>query len=161
MEKFLKENWFKISATVIMFVVALSVAYYFVIFLPKNKLAEILSENQSACSEISDKTLLEYKKNTLEIGGKISGFESTSNHYNTKLKKCIVEISDSSSVGNTLMNYITVMDGVENKNLLWCAISRQIGRPEDDSCINYESNINGDEITKAKFDLLEKQYLTE
>ncbi len=46
MKKFLKENWFKLGIIVILLMIGLSIAYYFVIFLPKKDIVQIEQQKQ-------------------------------------------------------------------------------------------------------------------
>ena len=140
-------------------VIAFSIAYYFLSFLPYEKKTEDLSKNKLSCSQLGDKTLVDYKNSMLALGSKLSGAESATNHYNQKLSKCIVEIFDSSYSGNTISNFITVSDAVENKNLLWCYIG--VTQKDNTLCTDYSNNSEGVDITKAQFDDMEKKYMSE
>ncbi len=58
MGQFLKDNWFKLGILVVLIIIALSTAYYFVIFIPNNENAKIEQKNREA----EQKILLEEKQ---------------------------------------------------------------------------------------------------
>jgi hypothetical protein len=97
MEKFLKENWFKMIISLVLVFVAGSVAYYFVIYLPNKDKTVIRQQslnvthgNAQNCAEIGqeyfDKNFSEYKNGfpTVTLDGPFF-------HYSEKLQACLLE----------------------------------------------------------------------
>jgi len=52
MKKFIKENWFKISIITIFIIIALPIAYYFIILLPKRNLMELQQQKQQVDAQL-------------------------------------------------------------------------------------------------------------
>lgn len=157
----MEKNWKLILAFGVL-LIGISISYYFLFFMPKNKEAEILSENQSKCLQMKDKSLTEYNKSISDYIGKKSDSASASNHYNTKLKKCIVEIVDntySSVPPYSISQSISVTDAVENTNL----ISGTYGIGEHTLPDYYWKGIGdkNDTLTKEQFEKLEKEYMNQ
>ncbi len=127
--------------------VAISIGYYFGIFLPKEKASLTLSANQSRCLQLEKDAVNDWKK--VGENDTISG----SNHYNIKLNKCIVEIS---SVGRDSIT-VLISDATEDSKLASC-ITTYTSAKEPPYCYAY----TGDKkITKEEFSELEKMYLSE
>ena len=105
MNKWIKENWFKLFLGLIVIIVCVSAGYYFFSFLPQEKKLveerQALAYNQEQsqkCSNAgstyfknfkqeSDKTLTE------TVGVSPNSFENPTFHFNSNLKTCLVEIS--------------------------------------------------------------------
>lgn len=51
MDTFIKDNWFKIGILMVFIIIALSIAYYFVIFIPRKEKNKIEQERQEQVSE--------------------------------------------------------------------------------------------------------------
>ncbi len=148
------EKFIKISVIIAVLIIALSAVYYFVIFLPKTKDAETLSKNQSACAQMEEKALSRYKQETLQISGKNPNLASSSNHYNTKLKKCIVKIFDDSDI-----DYIVdILDAVENTTLAGCVFYRD---PSFPSGCQIGKSFNSTISLNQLLDIIDKKYMTE
>lgn len=99
MSSWIKQNWFKAGILLSFIVISLSVAYYFLIFLPNNhrvvvdpvsQVAGETMELENKCSVASDRF---FKENGFDP--KNSVFQ---NHYNNNLNKCFINIK-SAKVG--------------------------------------------------------------
>ncbi len=129
-------------------IVALTVGYYFGVFLPKEKIAQSLAINQSKCLQLEKDVVGGWKKDSPE------DFISGSNHYNTKLNKCIVEVF-SRGTSSTL---VSILDAVEDANLASCITTdNDLKNKQPPYCYTGDNN----DITKSQFDKLEKQYLSQ
>lgn len=156
----MEKNWKLILAFGVL-LIGISISYYFLIFTPKNKEVEMLSENQSKCLQLQDKLYSEYNQREIESSGKKSDSASASNHYNTKLKKCLVEISDNTYSANppSITQTVSVSDAVEGANLVSCiyGIGSNAMAPY---CYKGLGDVK-DEITKDKFEILEREYMSQ
>lgn len=152
MKKLIKENWFRVGIIFLVFLVAFSVVYYFVFFLPKIKNQEVLSKNQLICSQLEEKVKNNYDKDYEHLG---ITYLSSSNHYNKKLQKCIVDISYDWNSSEPAYTEEYVVDVVENQRLMQCS-ERVFKDVETDIC-----NKNGEKITLPQFNAFEKQYMSE
>ncbi len=144
-------------------IISLSIGYYFAVFLPAKKTQELLiknerdareelAKNQAYCSETEKKVFSDF----LALGND-SRSSSSINHYNQKLKKCIVEISTISSTLQYSTHTINVIDGTENKTLIW----GQSGSNNKSVYLNYIKNSDGEMISKEDFFIIEHQYMSE
>jgi hypothetical protein len=133
-------------------IIALSVGYYFAIFLPSNKQAETLSSNKSKCAQAADNVFSAYKKDGASGPTFSSNFTS---HYNTKLDKCFVEITDNSSVSTG----VSISDAIENRELAWAYITT--GNAKNTLYGSLDINGKNTDLTKDQFETLEKQYMSE
>lgn len=169
MGKFTKDNWFKMGVLLSMLIVSFSVVYYFVFLTPKIKEEEMLSENQAQCLEAEGRTLDTYKKQNDPRKQKEI---SSSHHYNLKLKKCFVEISDSivsnyhptsgeAQAQSSLLNSVLIFEAVEDKFLGSCLYQTSLESPPVFSPTSACLDTDGYTIPKSKFDSLEKEYMTE
>jgi len=133
-------------------VVAFSIGYYFVVFLPANKEAEALSLNKSKCAQAAGSVFSAYKKDS--ASGPLAS-RHYSSHYSTKLDKCYVEITDNFAESTG----VSILDATENRELTWALISAD----KTQGSLYASVGINGDntDITKEQFETLEKQYLSE
>ena len=141
MKKFIKENWFKVGITFALLILALSVAYYLVVFIPaQKKLANLISQQnnttsielQAKCTTQAQKTFNDFKENmTANLAG---GDFSQHNHYNPVLNKCFILISYLQTFGLVNHDYGTekevLFDAFENKELATATCSNN----EDGSC---------------------------
>lgn len=157
----MEKNWKLILAFGVL-LIGISISYYFLLFIPKNKEAEILSENQSKCLLLKDKVFSEYNKQTLVAGIKRSDSDSSSasNHYNTKLKKCLVEIVNNTySNTGTITQSVDVVDAIEGISLVTCIYGIGTGGMAP-YCYKGIGGVN-DEITKEKFEILDKELMSQ
>lgn len=108
MNKILKENWFKLLVVATLFLIAFSIVYYFVVFLPNKPLsAREEMDMRLQCQNMAkiffdDKDMLLWDKNR----------DSFKSHYYKKINKCFIEIDASVSAGRS---EITLYDVVDNK----------------------------------------------
>lgn len=159
----MEKNWKLIIALGVL-LIGISISYYFLYFIPKNKQAELLSENQVKCLQLKDKVFSEYNKQVFDTGGKRSDSDSdsasASNHYNTKLNKCLVEIVDNTfSKTGSITQSVQVVDAIEGTNLVTCIY----GLGTDGMapyCYKGIGDVN-DEITKEQFEILDKEYMSQ
>ena len=99
MNKFFRENWFKLLM-VGFFIIALSIVYYFVLFLPKGSLRYGMSAKQEMemrvqCQDIAKKYFNgDYNRKLLAWSPDLDKFKS---HYNKKLNKCFIQINASNN----------------------------------------------------------------
>ena len=77
MNKFLKENWFKLGVLIVVAIIGFSLAYYYIYSLSKINSTKEDFELQAMCSKKADEF----------FGNYISGRTYTV-HYNRKLNKC-------------------------------------------------------------------------
>ena len=96
---FFKNNWFRLIVVVAILIIALSVGYYFLVYLPKLNASQELSKNIENCSQLESKVYKSYV-DFIYHGTIISGNSvSSENNYNQNLKKCFVEITDDTTYG--------------------------------------------------------------
>lgn len=69
MNTFLKDNWFKLGIIIILLIAALSVAYYFVVFIPQKERAKTEQQKQEQLVRDQEKDL-EQQENCREAGTK-------------------------------------------------------------------------------------------
>ena len=124
MKNFIEDNWFKILIILII-TVGLCV-YYFTYFLPQKTQIELLNY-QEKCSSQAEKELISFTKN-LHFKYSPSSFDQQ-NHYNGKLNKCFIVITDSApnideNLNSNTINEATSMeyflDAYENNLLADC-----------------------------------------
>ena len=120
MIKFLKENWFKVGIIVAIFTVALSTAYYLIIFLPQEDLIQhktsIDQSNIEKCSQQAQVALKNAEQNQDS-----STTVSATNHYNEKLGKCLVNINSDTTYNGSVTILNDIVEALEQKTLLECA----------------------------------------
>ncbi|MEJ0002285.1 MAG: hypothetical protein WDN09_03920 [bacterium] len=119
-------------------VIIMSLGYYFAIFLPNEKAHQNLLVNQDKCLQMEKNITADFDKNWP------NDLFSAQNHFNSNLNKCIVKLTNSSSV--------TILDATEDKSLIACFTTNQ-----KTDCYSGENN----KITKDNFDEIEHQYMTE
>lgn len=104
MEKFIKQNWFKLFLALVVTFLCVFLAYYLFIFLPhEKKLTEekqILAYNQEQnqkCASASSTFFKNFKQESDNLsrstGLAPNYFEDPKYHFNTNLKTCLIEIS--------------------------------------------------------------------
>jgi hypothetical protein len=91
MNEFMRQNWFKIIIAVDVFIIALSIGYYFIFFVPQNEkikekqqAQEKYLEQQEKCKEAGLKA---YKEDTLLYG--VNNMIEPSYAYNKNLNVCL------------------------------------------------------------------------
>ena len=89
----IKENWFKAGLLAAIIVVALSMTYYYVIFLPQKETIELAQEkqqqllrNQEKCRETGTKAYNDYKQNNPFYA---SSFSDPEFYFNETLQLCL------------------------------------------------------------------------
>jgi len=98
MGKWIKENWFKVGVLATFFVAGVSIAYYYVLFLPKTHLDTTMAkesieprkkdlELQAMCAKKAEEA---FKENYPKTQGELFSYTC---HYNRKLNKCFVLIN--------------------------------------------------------------------
>ncbi len=133
MESWLKKNWFKAGVLSSLLIISLSVAYYYILFLPnKEKLSQQLQVSQSK-SNINVKIA----KGTLDLQERCakaaeeffmknksgdSTIEDYRNHYNQELNKCFILMNstkcDKSGCTNT-ENLVDVFSRKDYAGWFW------------------------------------------
>jgi preprotein translocase subunit YajC len=88
MRKFIKENWFRVCILFIMLIIALSVVYYLIIFIP----------NKEAQKTEEQKQQVEYNRK-LNLLGCIAGVDNKWSDYILSLPKNSAEIRQFESEG--------------------------------------------------------------
>lgn len=137
-------------------ILAVSIGYYFGIFLPSKSVNEQLSKNQIDCSQTQKNVYQNYistndvSKSTLD----------SNNHYNQKLNECIVEVSDM-SCGKVCTSDLTIFNGIENKAVAYCVTPLGNNLINGPTCEDFSKNPQGDFITKDQFNQLENQYMSQ
>lgn len=91
MEKFIKQNWFKLSIIAILLIVSLSVAYYFSIYLPNKNNNEYTFKQAEKCKSLSDDFLKEHVVKP-EDSSFVFLVDSKS-HFNSRLNACLLYYS--------------------------------------------------------------------
>jgi len=117
---------FWLSASVALLVVAASVVYFLLFALPaKQRYRDKLNE-EVAAKQAREKQAIECaeqaRRTTQDFGKYATGFgpppsvSGSSNHYNQKLGKCIVDVQtvDKNGIGEF------VLDAYEQSDILWC-----------------------------------------
>lgn len=149
-------------------IIAFSVGYYFIWYLPQEKASQDLTQNQANCLQLQSKVLEENEQQVAALGsdpGMTNTFSAT-NHYNPDLKKCIVEIDESSIStiapinGKSLIttyDSASIVDAVEDSGIASCDVSRdsQTGKRSVLTC----TDAQGNQITEAKFYAIETKYM--
>ena len=120
MKFFLKENWFKVSLLIIALLILISITYYFVIFLPREKVIEY-QENQNIesgkeliiqqqnCANEAAKSYKDMGYSSNDIGA------SYTNHWSRILSRCLMEIQNTTSSSGTLVTGKDLYDVLEGK----------------------------------------------
>lgn len=135
-------------------VIAISIGYYFLVFLPGNKQSADLSLNKSKCAQTAENVFNAYKKDGRAGPTTISHY---SNHYSTKSDKCYVEITDSFTDSSGAG--VSILDAVENRELAWALIS--VDKTKGSLYDSVDISGNNTDMTKEQFEALEKQYMSE
>lgn len=88
MRNFLKDNWFKLGILIVILLIGVSSAYYFLRYLPQNKLSTAKQNQVEKCFTDGNILLENYKKNngTNNIIDPIF-------HYNSILDKCFTYVT--------------------------------------------------------------------
>jgi hypothetical protein len=119
MKKFIRENWFKMGIIIALLIVALSAAYYFVIFLPIQQQPESLpGQNQVGDIDLQVKCADGAAKLFKQLGYDSSkGTDSYTNHWNKNLEKCFMLIQ--SSANGTIYEYLTDVFEIKTYGATW------------------------------------------
>ncbi len=107
MDKFIKENWFKLSVVIIIAAVGSLVAYNYIRTLTKKEDLEL----QAMCAK---KAELFFEKNGYLQQGSQGDFYQYTCHYNKKLNKCFISIRGA-LLGGQVGNAFYLYDVYENK----------------------------------------------
>lgn len=93
MNRWIKQNWFKLGVLLSFFIISLSMAYYFILFLPHHQVNSVKSVLESSAENVElENKCFAAASDFFKEGGfdpKNSGFQ---NHYNRKLNKCFINI---------------------------------------------------------------------
>ena len=161
MNEIIKQNWFKMIIAIAVLIIACSIGYYFVIFLPNFHNKETIIQNQTTCSQTEQKVI---SKNYPNIIPGITSVTSNS-HYNSNLQKCFVNVKTSSENDPGHSTVFGTEDGVfdalENKVLLLCVSTHHSDSSVDSSCWDHRVNETGTEIPRATFDSLKNSYMNQ
>lgn len=118
MNIWIKKNWFKAGVLLCFIIMSLSVAYYFVLFLPNNQGVSAKSTAKSAGEivELQNKCFAAasefFKENGFDL--KNSGFQ---NHYNNKLNKCFINIKSAKMGEDGRLNFHNALYDVYNRKM--------------------------------------------
>ena len=125
MEKFIKQNWFKIFIVAILLIVGLSIAYYFITYLPKERVEKEELANQIKCQQ-SGTELYKYQLKEVNSDGSLGNPEFK---FNKDLKTCLYK----NVIISAYSNIYFVIDVYTNKELVsWTQIkSQKTGQWED------------------------------
>jgi len=169
MKNFLKDNWFKVIIVVVILIISLSVAYYFVVFLPHEKILEYQEGQQLENSKqlivqqqnCSDEALKSYKDDGYNLNDALSNY---TDHWNQKLSKCLMEVQSSDSSSGTLVTSKDLYDVLEGKDFGSFTVIRdkKLWEQKPVMCEMYP---NGDKNnvqfcnSEAEFDSYVQQYM--
>ncbi|MCK9615102.1 MAG: hypothetical protein M0R48_06330 [Candidatus Omnitrophica bacterium] len=111
-----KQNWFKLGVLLSFFIISLSVAYYFVLFLPRSQEfpAKSVSKSSTEIMELENKCFLAASDFFKENGfnPKNCGFQ---NHYNSKLNKCFINIKSAKMEEGGRLSFHKLLYDVYNR----------------------------------------------
>ncbi|MDD4182213.1 MAG: hypothetical protein PHT53_00105 [Candidatus Omnitrophica bacterium] len=118
MSNWIKQNWFKIGVLLALITMSLSVAYYFVLFLPNNQRfsGEVASKSASEIMDFENKCFSAASEFFKENGfdPKNSGFQ---NHYNNKLNKCFINIKSAKVGEDGRLSFYKALYDVYNRKM--------------------------------------------
>lgn len=125
MKKFIKQNWFKIFIVAILLVVSLSIAYYFIIYLPKERVEKEGLVNQIKCQQSG----IELYKAQLKEVNSDGSLGNPEFKFNKDLKICLYK----NVIISAYSNIYFVIDVYTNKELAsWTQVkSQKTGQWED------------------------------
>jgi hypothetical protein len=168
MKDFIKENWFKLGLVVGLLLIALSIAYYFILFLPIQKQKNINQKDglssidqQSKCSIQARKFFNDEIDNekTTDMNVRTSGTQASfENHYNVKLNKCFIYTSIFSS------NYNYRSRGLYdvNENKTYAEFQEIVTKKQQSDYTPVAcSMLNKSCVTQEEFDSFVKPYMEE
>jgi hypothetical protein len=117
---------FWLSVSIALLAIAASVSYFLVVALPVAQRHRSEVSAQLAAAQVRDKQVIECaeqaRRTADDMGKHSSGFgpppaiTGSTNHYNRKLGKCIVDVQTMEK--NTTVEY--VLDAYEQSSILWC-----------------------------------------
>lgn len=149
----------KISVIAGALLVALSVAYYLVVYIPKRDKTRMEQQQasdfdlQNKCSEQARKSF-----NDAGFGETISETTGYENHYNSKLKKCFIY----TSTFNSKDNYIAKGLYDANENKTYAEYQEKITKTQPSDYTPYAcSMLDKFCTTRAEFDNFVKLYMEE
>ena len=115
MNKFFKENWFKLGILIMVALMGFSIAYYYFYSLPQMNIKAKLNKEDLALQETcSKKAKLFFEENGYPQQRNQGDFYQYTCHHNKKLNKCFISITEAlleEQVGNAFYLY----DVYENK----------------------------------------------
>lgn len=162
MRGWFKENWFKVSILIALLIAVMSVAYYFVIFLPAQQNLsgqQIEQANnsfsyQERCASAANNF---YTKNGFDENNSVhNGYIS---HWNKSLDKCFIELSN--GLGDSIIYELAdAVEGTEYGEIQWTI-------PNEDKpgwCMLYPSGSGVESSSKScnsktEFDNFVKTYM--
>ncbi|MDD4954639.1 MAG: hypothetical protein PHP17_01170 [Candidatus Omnitrophica bacterium] len=118
MNNWMKQNWFKAGLLLCFMIMSLSVAYYFVLFLPGTNNHKVIEETVSKTTadnvELQNKCFAAASAFFKESGfdSKSSGFQ---NHYNNKLNKCFINIKSAKMGEDGRLSFNNLLYDVYNR----------------------------------------------
>jgi len=123
MNTFIKNNWFKLILASAVLVITISVAYYFIIFLPKQNEQNREFSLQQKCQEAGEKIYNEEHSEAEKYGLSSARYKMLLNPlygFNNKLNTCLYSytlITGNTETGGVITDY-RVRDALSNKNIL-------------------------------------------
>lgn len=164
MNKFFKENWFKIGILIIL-LVALFLSYFIINSSLQEKQAASLSARENLNIQNCSKQAQIVKDDTIKTLLDLTAENNISvfNHYNKNLDKCIVQVEYFSggmtkSPSDHPFHTIILEDAYEGGEIADCIVDLKDGSLTN--CMSYIKDVaHGTEITQNQFDSILKEYL--
>jgi hypothetical protein len=179
MGQWLKDNWFKLGIFISIFIIAVSVSYYYLILLPKlnqgptvtsikqvvnTEDAKRILELQGICAQKAEEFYIKggWDKDSPSTTGTMNGYES---HYNQRMNKCFIYITsvsgqkNSGSTGRYLSDaiegrsYAEYFQNVQGNKKYWEVV------PQDCMLLNEPCGCNNYFDCENKFDDFKKNYM--
>lgn len=162
------EKSLQITIVLAVALAALSVGFYFVIFLPNVRAQQLAATSQANCLQ-TEQTLLTQIQREAKQGPLPGGdsYEPIKAHYNQTLKKCYVEVDDFFMQNGSFMgNDYAIYNASEDAEIADCDITNwsptsyrtatTTTQCENDAASAVATSTA---ISAAQFQLLEKQYM--
>ena len=140
--------------------IALSLVYYFILFLPQQTKEEQLLTDQAQCAKQADIAKINFLQGSEAKSLDLTALDLfVSNHFNQNLNKCLVEFTFSSCIIACIQGD-EIDDAYENKPLMNSSVG--IGKPSNSGAYeNYMPNASNTMITSDDYAKLSKELMTE
>ena len=163
MNKFFKENWFKLGILIIIVITGCLIAYYYLYLLPKmNGKVKLATEDLELRAMCSKKAELFFEKNGYPQQGSQGNFYQYTCHHNKKLNKCFISIRGA-LLGEQVGNAFYLYDVYENKMYAdyYKATESESGVKFEDMSPQSCSLLERPCHSKEEYDAFIKQYMEE